>query len=263
MSVAHLDGVDLYYEVHGTGPPVVLAHGGGGNHLSWWQQVPHLARTNTVITYDLRGFGSSLAAGRLSLMEQHIDDLTGLLDVLDIDQTALVGQSMGGIVAGGFAAQHPQRVRALVICSSWGGFETDAVVAWREELLATFSNGRAGHFHPRFPELQPELHFLFRQIAMVNPVRPDQLLDGLRALAGFRREVEPIVAAAIPTRFVVGEAEAEGLVDAVRSVAALIPGAEVDVIATAGHAAFFEQAAQVSEVIAGLLGSTSSTGSSR
>ena len=59
MPLAHINGIELYYEVHGEGPALVLAHGGGGNHLSWWQQVPALAKHYRCITFDHRGFGSS------------------------------------------------------------------------------------------------------------------------------------------------------------------------------------------------------------
>ena len=54
MPFASVNGIELYYETHGTGPALVLAHGGGGSHLSWWQQVPALSKMYQVVT-----FGSS------------------------------------------------------------------------------------------------------------------------------------------------------------------------------------------------------------
>src|SRR5262245_28226414 len=59
MPFLHRPGCDLYYEVTGAGPAVVFAHGFGGNHLSWWQQVPHLAERYTCVTFSHRGFGPS------------------------------------------------------------------------------------------------------------------------------------------------------------------------------------------------------------
>ena len=58
MPLADVNGTELYYEVHGSGPPLVLAHGVGGNHGIWWQQLPYLSQWYTVVTFDHRGFGS-------------------------------------------------------------------------------------------------------------------------------------------------------------------------------------------------------------
>jgi 3-oxoadipate enol-lactonase len=74
---------ELYYEETGKGPPLVFAHGLGGNHLSWWQQVPHFAGGNRCVTFAHRGFfpsRSTLPAGDLS--SHFVDDLEALLDAL-------------------------------------------------------------------------------------------------------------------------------------------------------------------------------------
>src|SRR5262249_45467845 len=60
MPFAPVNGIDLYYEVNGSGPALLFAHGQGGNHLSWWQQVPFFSRFYTCITFDNRAFGFSL-----------------------------------------------------------------------------------------------------------------------------------------------------------------------------------------------------------
>ncbi|MGH7248867.1 MAG: alpha/beta fold hydrolase, partial [Pseudomonadota bacterium] len=76
-----LDGVSLYYERAGGGPALVFLHGLGGNHLSWWQQVPYFMRGYECITVDQRGFGLSPdRAG--SFVDAHPSDLNALLDHL-------------------------------------------------------------------------------------------------------------------------------------------------------------------------------------
>src|SRR5260221_4639533 len=95
MPIAALNGVDLYYESHGKGPAIVLAHGASGNHLSWWQQVPILSRNHTCITFDHRGFGKSLSTSHEG-MDAFPGDLRGLLKHLGIRRVVLVGQSFGG-----------------------------------------------------------------------------------------------------------------------------------------------------------------------
>ena len=113
MPTALINGVELYYEVHGAGPTVVLSHGVGSNHLHWWQQVPVWSKHFRVITFDHRGFGFSGEDGRGP--PAFVDDLIGLLDHLEIRRTALVGQSMGGVTVAGVASRQPKRISALVM----------------------------------------------------------------------------------------------------------------------------------------------------
>src|SRR6266852_83785 len=100
MPYAAVNGIRLYYESHGDGPAIVFAHGAGGNHLSWWQQVPAFQNRYRCITFDHRAFGLSLDAeggGRA----QFAADVVALLDKLEVDRFFLVAQSMGGRTAAG------------------------------------------------------------------------------------------------------------------------------------------------------------------
>ena len=64
MPFASINGVDLCYESHGSGPAIVFAHGRGGNHLSWWRQVPAFSANHRCVTFDQRGWGLSEGPGR-------------------------------------------------------------------------------------------------------------------------------------------------------------------------------------------------------
>ena len=127
MPYLSVNGIDLYYECHGQGPALVLAHGSGGNHASWWQQVPYFSQSYQVITFDHRGFGLSADVPDGPGRDAFVDDLTGLLDHLEIQQAALVAQSMGGSTCLGFTARHPDRVRALVMADTPGGINEPAL----------------------------------------------------------------------------------------------------------------------------------------
>src|SRR4051794_40368579 len=85
----------IYYEVTGRGPPLVFAHGLGGGHLSWWQQVPHFADRFTCVTFSHRGFAPSRADGDPD-PAAYAGDLIALADHLGLDRFAMVCQSMGG-----------------------------------------------------------------------------------------------------------------------------------------------------------------------
>src|SRR6185369_8792766 len=125
MPFAAVNGIQLYYESHGTGPAVVFAHGRGGNHLSWWQQVPAFAAKYRCITIDHREFGQSKEVPGGPGRAAFVEDLRGLLDHLEIPEACLVGQSMGGATCLGFAVAYPQRTRALVLADTSGGIVDD------------------------------------------------------------------------------------------------------------------------------------------
>src|SRR5918993_1417596 len=85
----------IYYEVHGDGPALVLAHGMGGNHASWFNQVPFFSRSFKVVTFDHRGFGNSRELEGGADRSRFPDDLKNILDQLGIAKAVLVAQSMG------------------------------------------------------------------------------------------------------------------------------------------------------------------------
>src|SRR3954462_10129280 len=96
-------GCRLYYEMHGSGPFLFFAHGLGGNHLSWWQQVPHFRDRYTCITFAHRGFAPSTDASNGPGPAAFVDDLAALIDHLGITDVRLVAQSMGGWTCLGYA----------------------------------------------------------------------------------------------------------------------------------------------------------------
>src|SRR5262245_4818146 len=164
------DGCQLYYETHGAGPALVFAHGLGGSHLSWWQQVPHFRDRYTCVTFDHRGFGLSkeLPDGRGA--DAFVDDLAALIEHLGIPDVRLVAQSMGGWTCLGYALRHPERVRALVMACTVGTLRD----ADTEDLFRAQAAGRpeaalfARGIHPaggdRLAREQPALHFLYREV---------------------------------------------------------------------------------------------------
>ena len=133
MPKAQINGIELYYEMHGQGPAVVFAHGAGGNHLSWWQQVPVLARQYRCISFDHRGFGQSLDVPNGPGSQAFVQDLKSLLDDLEIERAALVAQSMGGRTCLGFTLAYPERVSALVLADTTGGFSDARMAQLRAE----------------------------------------------------------------------------------------------------------------------------------
>src|SRR5262249_34091891 len=87
---------NLHYEVTGSGPALVFAHGLGGNHLSWWQQVAHFAPHYTCVAFAHRGFAPSDPIAGGPDAADYRGDLEALIDHLRLSDVRLVGQSMGG-----------------------------------------------------------------------------------------------------------------------------------------------------------------------
>ena len=134
MPVASVNGVDLYYETSGTGFPLVLAHGYCTSINLWQHQMPLLAPRYRVIAYDARGHGlSSAPAGKEHYTLEHlVADMYALLQHLGITQAYIGGHSMGGATTAGFAARHPEMVKAALICNIDGGQQPSDPVADKE-----------------------------------------------------------------------------------------------------------------------------------
>ncbi len=115
MPFAMVNGVSLYYEVHGSGPPVVLSHGIIGDTASFASLLPVLATTYTVVVYDERGRGqSSDGPGPFSVADCAAD-LRALLAYLDISSAVHLGHSFGGRIVLTFALSCPEAVRGLIL----------------------------------------------------------------------------------------------------------------------------------------------------
>src|SRR5712692_6796052 len=116
---APVNGLHLYYEIHGEGEPLVLIHGGGSTIESNWARIlPLLAKSHRVIAIEEQGHGHTKAIDRPFTFENTADDVAALLDHLEIGRADLFGFSNGGQVALRVANRHPRKVRKLVIASA-------------------------------------------------------------------------------------------------------------------------------------------------
>lgn len=139
---ADVNGLKLYYEVHGAGKPIVLLHGSYMNiPMNWSQFIPPLARDRRVIVAEMQGHGRTRDIPRELSYEGMADDVSGLLKHLEIDRADVLGYSMGGGVAFQVAVRHPEQVRRLVVLSG-----TYAHDGWWPEVEASFATFTADMF---------------------------------------------------------------------------------------------------------------------
>jgi 3-oxoadipate enol-lactonase len=119
MSIAKIGSLDLYYEEHGAGEPLLLIMGLAADSTAWMFQVPEFAEKYRTIVFDNRGVGrSSKPAGPYTIHEM-ADDAAALLAVLHVQRAHVVGVSMGGMIAQELALRHPECVHGLVLACTY------------------------------------------------------------------------------------------------------------------------------------------------
>lgn len=116
---AAVNGINLYYEIHGTGKPLIMLHGGFGTFTAMFPALaPTLALDHQVIGVDMYGHGRTALTDRPIRFEQMADDIAGLVQHLRLEKADLLGYSLGGAVALQTAIRHPERVNKLVVIST-------------------------------------------------------------------------------------------------------------------------------------------------
>jgi 3-oxoadipate enol-lactonase len=242
----------IYYEEYGEGPPVVFAHGVGGNHASWFRQIPKLSGQYRTITFDHRAFGNSTDVEGLG-RGAFVDDIARLLDALKLDRVVFVGQSMGGGSTAAFTCRWPDRVRALVHCDSLAAVQLDEphASALKELNAATLNLTQTQRVLGKTTlATDPEATLLYVQLASFNSVT-------LKTVKGAPTPWTPrdLAATGVPVMFVVGEEDVICPPHLVRVMHEQVPGSRYEIIPMAGHSAYFEKAGAFNEVLLDYLSS--------
>ena len=251
MPKVRVNGIELNYVEAGSGAPVLMIMGFGGDHLAWAFQVPALSAKYRVITFDNRGAGQSSVPDEPYSTRMMAEDAVGLLDALGIARAHVLGASMGGMIAQEVALNHPDRVRSLQLHCTYArpdGYMLALMDAWRavrakatpEEWLRTVA---LWLFAPRTYRERPEFIEAVIQTGLASP-NPFTLTGFLRQGDAVRGHdaLDRLSTLRCPT--LVSVAEDDILVPPrfSRELAAAIPKAELRVIDGAAHAYFWERA---------------------
>jgi 3-oxoadipate enol-lactonase len=253
MPTASMNGIEIYFESHGEGPAILFAHGAGGNHLSWWQQVPFFSTGHRCVTFDHRAFGRSAdttGEGRTAFAR----DTLALLDHLGIERFFLVVQSMGGRTAAGLVRNAAPRIRALVLAGTLGGAvgeETEAIMRAHRAALPPGSTLLDRALGAQTRRERPQIAFLYNSIARLNPQRPS---DFLAPRPGYRGSTASLYAdSGIPMLFLAGEEDRIVPPAAMEAAHHLVPGSRYAIVPGAGHSAYFEQPDHFNEIVGAFL----------
>lgn len=257
----------LYYEAAGSGPGLIFAHGLGGNHLSWWQQLPYFADRYTCVTFSHRGFTPSRIAGGGAGVTAFAGDLAALVDHLGFEKVGLVCQSMGGWTGLAYAQQAPERVAALVMASTSGHIDFTTVAEpdagrlkdWVRTSAAARSALLEQGIHPalgtRGAREQPAPHFLYQQIDRLTstPVKEAMRAEIFRLRD---QKAETLRDLKVPVLYLVGDEDVVFPAEAAPALARLTPGARVARVPESGHSVYFERSREFNRIVDGFLAET-------
>jgi 3-oxoadipate enol-lactonase len=236
------DGEDIWFETAGDGAPLVLSHGLGGNAAVWYQQIPYFAQRYRVITWDQRGFGRSTNMTSRPGPVSAASDLLALLDHLDVERAALVGQSMGGWATLGAALRAPERVAAVVLACTTAGIPPAEMPAMDPGLVRASVGAMPLGVHPavgeRLLELDPARAYLYQALGSFGRRPSDP--EFARLLHETTFDPDDLAAFDRPVLMVCGEFDGLMTPERVRDAATRFPNASVVEMAGRGHSPYFE-----------------------
>ena len=241
MAVLDRDGVHIFYHVSGTAdgrPPVLLTHGYSASSRMWEPNLAALSARHRIITWDIRGHGSSDSPDDPALYSEELSvgDMLAVLEAAAAGRAVVGGLSLGGYLALAFHLRHPERVAALMLFDTGPGYRrADARDEWnrRVEQTALGFERQGLDALPDRPEVAGSEHPSAAGLACaargIMAQRGPEIIDSLGTIA-------------VPTLVLVG-ADDRPFLAATDYMASKIPGATKIVVEGAGHSANVDQPA--------------------
>ena len=261
MPTARVGDINIYYEIHGDGEPLVLIMGTGG-HIGWWfRQVPVYSQEYRLVVFDNRGTGRSDKPDIPYTMEMMAGDIADLLEVIDIDAAHIYGVSMGGMIAQEFALHYPEKVISLILgCANCG--VSNSIPPDEEAMTLLFDPERMQQLTPEerttrilpsvysqdFIDNNPDIieQFVAKVVEYVAPVHGVQ--RQLEAEMGFDT-YDRLPQIKAPTLVITGDADRMVPVENSTILASKIPNAELVILENIGHGFFIEAEEETNKVI--------------
>ncbi|MCJ7605649.1 MAG: alpha/beta fold hydrolase [Dehalococcoidales bacterium] len=250
-----MDGRDVRYYTAGTGDPLVVIHGGGGDARTWWNNIGELARFYTVYAPDLPGYGGSQRLDGQYFIPELSTFIDGFTRSLGLDTFHLVGHSLGGGIAVNYALDFPKRIKKLVLVSSLclGNEIAFWVRLFCLPALLKLMGGLA------LAGLKG-VKWVFEQLNLkeyVVPISPASVYVG-GLITNFKRQTlvlkNRLSELAMPTLLVWGAKDSIIPVMHAYQAAAVMPHAQVKVFSKVGHDVHRDELAGFSSAVSGFLG---------
>jgi 3-oxoadipate enol-lactonase len=258
MPTITVRGINLYYELHGSGEPLLLIQGLGLDCANWVYQIPVLSQRYQVIVFDNRGIGRTDVPEGNYTTDEMAAEAIALLDHLEIPQTHVLGFSMGGFIAQVLAFRYPERVKQLVLVST-----AAKLPAVTQQILQSWLRMLQEKVRPE-TRIRSQLPWLFTNRFFENSQQVDELIRlSLQypyppTVAGFAGQVAACVAHDIqqqlhqiiaPTLVLVGAEERLIPLERSQFLAERLPNAELKIVQEAGHNFFWERPELLNQAI--------------
>jgi pimeloyl-ACP methyl ester carboxylesterase len=248
MPYLRLPDAEIYYEVHGDGPPFLFCSVTGLDHQAWkFHQIPEFSRDHRVIAFDYRGTGKSSKTAQKYSIRMFTDDAAALLDHLHVEQAIVCGHSMGGVVAQLLAIEHPRKVKKLILASSGAahpGAHGIPLAMCRDMVREGFDGYIRAHtietgWTKEFVAAHPELIETFLKVRMSGIAPLENYLHFVLARQGHDHTAQ-LKEIRVPTLILVGDDENHGATDnthwaAAHQLASAIPMAKLVVLPGESH----------------------------
>ncbi len=257
-----INGINLNVQRSGEGPPVVMLHGLTSNLTALQPEIERLSQSFEVIAVDSRGHGRSDKPARYTLQD-HIDDVVGIMDALNLDTVDLIGTSAGSYIAQGVASQQPQRIRKLVLIVPKSNGKTSSVarfIAQHEDEVRGMSHDEiqalvlSRIFAPSTPQSVKEAQAIRSQQQAGQGLTLDaqQAEAASQALAGF--DFRPVLAQITAETLVIsGRHDILNPPEEGHLIAELIPNTRLEILEHSGHLPNVEEPERLLDLIEGFL----------
>jgi pimeloyl-ACP methyl ester carboxylesterase len=247
---------EIFYEVLGNGPPVVLLHPFPANHELWLPAAQALTSRYRVILPDLRGHGDSGLGEGPATMAKHATDIVRVMDDAEVRRSPLVGNSIGGYAIFEFWRRNPERASALVLCNTKAQADTPDGRAGRLQAASeVMERGTEPFFESLLTKLmgatthstRPDL--VDGALRMMRKMSPEDVAMVQRGMAERPDSVETLKTINVRTLIVTGDEDTVTGVAEAELMQRNIPGSEMKVISKAGHYSPWERPEEVGRMI--------------
>jgi len=260
VPIIKVDDIQIYYEIHGNGEPLLLIMGYGSNSGHWLAILDKLAKEHRVIIFDNRGTGRSDKPDIPYTAKMMTGDIIGLLDAIGIGATNVLGVSMGGMIAQEFALSYPERIKSLILgCTSCGGpnaippspeamaflFDPEqAKLSNEEKALATIP----WLWNKDFIDKHPEAVKRYVAVTTEHPTPPHSYTCQANFIMAFS-SYDRLPGLKAPTLVICGTKDRLIQPENSKILASRIANAKLTIIENAGHGFMSDSAEESSKII--------------